>query len=106
YPILLFTEQGNRWAYEGHFSVSSIRDDHDVLERTTLPLEENSGNSSSARQVSASPETDDSAVIDSLLTNSNIPRTERVQLIKARIGQGLFRSRVSKIEHSCRVTGI
>src|SRR5690606_37658579 len=45
-------------------------------------------------------------VIDSLLTNSNIPRTERVQLIKARIGQGLFRSRVSKIEHSCRVTGI
>ncbi|WP_417474286.1 HNH endonuclease [Luteimonas mephitis] len=106
YPILLFTEIDGRWSYEGHFSVSGIRDNHVVLERTTLPLRESSGASSRARQVSASSETDDSAAIDALLGDGNIPRTERVQLIKARIGQGLFRSRVAEIERCCRITGL
>ncbi|GAB3309921.1 HNH endonuclease [Luteimonas notoginsengisoli] len=101
YPILLFTEIDGRWSYEGHFSVSGIRDNHVVLERTTLPLPERS-----RARVSASSETDDSAAIDALLGDHNIPRTERVQLIKARVGQGLFRSRVAAIEQCCRITGI
>lgn len=44
--------------------------------------------------------------IASILDNSEIPATQRAQLIQARIGQGLFRSRVSEIEPCCRVTGI
>lgn len=36
----------------------------------------------------------------------DIPRTEIVQLIKARRGQGLFKSRVELVEKGCRVTGL
>ena len=35
-----------------------------------------------------------------------IPETQRVQLAKARIGQGLFRKRVLLVDPSCRVTGV
>lgn len=35
-----------------------------------------------------------------------LPNTEREQLIKARVGQGLFRSRVCLMEPVCRVTGV
>lgn len=35
-----------------------------------------------------------------------LPKTQQIQLIKARLGQGLFRSRVAVIEPFCRVTGI
>jgi hypothetical protein len=36
----------------------------------------------------------------------DIPRTEIAQLIKARRGQGLFKSRVELVETGCRVTGL
>jgi putative restriction endonuclease len=32
--------------------------------------------------------------------------TERVAIVKARIGQGLFKERVSQIETKCRITGV
>lgn len=35
-----------------------------------------------------------------------IPETQRIQLAKARVGQGLFRKRVMLIDPSCRVTGV
>lgn len=35
-----------------------------------------------------------------------VPDTERAALVRARIGQGLFKDRVSKIESRCRVTGV
>ena len=37
---------------------------------------------------------------------NDIPRTEVVQLIKARRGQGLFKSRVELVEKACRITGL
>lgn len=38
---------------------------------------------------------------------STLEFTEKLQLSKARIGQGgLFRSRLEQIEHACRVTGV
>jgi len=40
------------------------------------------------------------------LKNAAIPETQRVQLIKARVGQGLFRSLVLLKHPVCRVTGI
>lgn len=38
--------------------------------------------------------------------DETIDRTERDQIIRARRGQGVFRDRVSKLETSCRLTGV
>ncbi len=35
-----------------------------------------------------------------------IPEKEKEQIVKSRIGQGLFRNRVKEIETNCRITGI
>ena len=39
-------------------------------------------------------------------SDTSIPETERMQLVKARVGQGLYRSRVELLEPRCRLTGI
>lgn len=39
------------------------------------------------------------------ISASPILQTEKTQLIKARIGQGLYRDRLLEIEHKCRITG-
>lgn len=41
-----------------------------------------------------------------IINDTSIRETEREQLVKARVGQGIFRSRVSLMETSCRLTGI
>ena len=41
-----------------------------------------------------------------LIAKTSISETEKVTLIQARRGQGLFRSRVQTIERGCRVTGV
>src|SRR4051794_2135372 len=38
--------------------------------------------------------------------DSSIPETDRLSLIRARKGQGLFKERVGRIEFRCRVTGV
>jgi len=38
--------------------------------------------------------------------DASIPETQRVQLAKARVGQGLFRKRVILLDPACRVTGV
>jgi GNAT superfamily N-acetyltransferase len=38
--------------------------------------------------------------------NPSLAETERMAIIRARRGQGLFRDRVSKIEQRCRITGV
>lgn len=40
------------------------------------------------------------------ITHLAIAETEKTQLVKSRRGQGLFRSRVERIEKGCRVTGV
>lgn len=44
--------------------------------------------------------------LQELLFDSNVQPTVKQQLVSARVGQGLFRSRVELIEPSCRVTGV
>jgi putative restriction endonuclease len=39
-------------------------------------------------------------------SDTSIPETQRLQLTKARIGQGLFRKRVMLLDAHCRVTGV
>jgi putative restriction endonuclease len=41
-----------------------------------------------------------------LANDSTIRETERMAIIRARNGQGLFKERVSKIESRCRITGV
>jgi hypothetical protein len=43
---------------------------------------------------------------EELVNNSNSRETERLAIIRARNGQGLFKERVSKIESKCRITGV
>ncbi|MGN4986487.1 HNH endonuclease [Aeromonas hydrophila] len=50
-------------------------------------------------------EYDEAAVIEEI-QHSTLPETEKEQLVKSRRGQGLFRSRLEKIEQVCRVTGV
>lgn len=59
-------------------------------------------------------ESDDSSVFDYLDDEAqaaiddrpDIPETEKLQLSKARRGQGLYKSRLELIETECRVTGV
>lgn len=44
--------------------------------------------------------------IHEIEADATIPETQRVQLAKARMGQGLFRKRVMLVDPSCRVTGV
>jgi putative restriction endonuclease len=41
-----------------------------------------------------------------LVNDSTVPETERLAIIRARNGQGLFKENVSKIERRCRITGV
>lgn len=99
---MLFTEISQSWTYEGTFAVSDIKESHVVLERTSVTPR----NPLSNQHTSANSEADASTSIDLLLNNNEISSSERTQLIKARIGQGLFRSRVAVIEPCCRITSI
>ena len=40
------------------------------------------------------------------LALADIPATEKERLVKARVGQGIFRTRVEQIEKRCRLTGV
>lgn len=41
-----------------------------------------------------------------LASDSSVRDTDREAIIRARRGQGLFKSRVTRIEHQCRITGV
>lgn len=43
---------------------------------------------------------------EDIAIDTTVRETERQAIIRARVGQGLFRDRVSKIEKCCRVTGV
>ncbi|MGL5130525.1 MAG: HNH endonuclease [Aeromonas popoffii] len=45
-------------------------------------------------------------VIEAAIKASALENTEKLQLVKSRRGQGLFRSRLEQIEPACRVTGV
>lgn len=51
-------------------------------------------------------ESQDEEAEKALRSRGDIPETEKQQLVKARRGQGLFRSRVELIEKACRITGV
>ena len=44
-------------------------------------------------------------VAEAEILSSNLTITEKDMLIRSRVGQGLFKTRVAKIEASCRLTG-
>jgi hypothetical protein len=46
------------------------------------------------------------ALQEQILQTSEIPETEKQQLVRSRIGQGIFRIRVAQQEKKCRLTGV
>lgn len=46
------------------------------------------------------------AVEAELVQNADLPETEKAQLVRSRVGQGIFRMRVAKQENKCRLTGV
>jgi len=45
-------------------------------------------------------------ITEKLQHDIEIPETTRLALVKARVGQGVFREEVSKVEKCCRLTGV
>ena len=41
-----------------------------------------------------------------IITDKSVRETERLSIIRARVGQGLFKERVNLIETKCRITGV
>jgi putative restriction endonuclease len=41
-----------------------------------------------------------------IIQDNNMTDTERLSLVRSRVGQGLFKKRVSEIETHCRITGV
>jgi len=57
-------------------------------------------------QVAEAPSLVQLADVRDIEGDGSIPETQRAQLVQARVGQGLFRSRVLMKEQCCRVTGV
>ena len=47
----------------------------------------------------------DEVPVKEIREDKNLGETEKAQLIKARVGQGIYRKNVSNVEKACRVTG-
>ena len=45
-------------------------------------------------------------LVDRVKQDIQIPETTRLAIVKARIGQGIFREEVAKVERHCRLTGV
>jgi putative restriction endonuclease len=56
--------------------------------------------------VETNDELTDSAIEEEIWQRTNLGPREKRQLISARIGQGIFRENVERIEVACRVTGV
>jgi predicted restriction endonuclease len=41
-----------------------------------------------------------------IVNDTTVRETDRVAIVRARLGQGLFKDRVSRIESRCRITGV
>ena len=48
----------------------------------------------------------DQYLADKIKADTNIPETTRLSIVKARVGQGVFRDEVSRVEKFCRLTGV
>lgn len=49
---------------------------------------------------------DETAALNEIFEDGTLTKTQRVQLIQARIGQGVFRENVALASSSCRLTGV
>ncbi len=80
----------------------------DALGHLLLALTEADALAVNAHDRLGEPELDGQVLEDihQIEADQSIPVTQRMQLAKARIGQGLFRKRVILLDQACRVTGV
>ncbi len=101
-PISASTGNGNQKAYLAEIS----REVFDlILQQAGLanPPEEVGA---SAKRFESFVEDLDESVESQIVADRSLGDTERLQLLQARRGQGLFRERLRRIECQCRVTGV
>lgn len=102
-PLSLTTGNGNQGAYLAEISEHVFHEVMSVSAFDALLLKRGGANSLKFEVVT---EMLDDAVEESIKKNIRLDDTIRDALVKARRGQGKFRSNVEKIEQSCRLTGV
>lgn len=78
----------------GHLLMALTESDELALPATTLIAEESDPNAEVLED------------LHRIEDDKSVPETQRLQLAKARVGQGLFRKRVLLLDQACRVTGV
>lgn len=84
---------------QGCYLASISKALHDAL----MSLSEEAGNEVDFEDITLDLE---NTLEEEKIIHSDIQETEKKQLTKARIGQGLFKARVEQVEPRCRITGV
>jgi len=92
---------GNQGVY-----LAAISDALGLLLMALLRTEVHDGDSRAAYLVERAPDPELLDDIHDVESDLDVPETQRIQLAKARVGQGLFRKRVILLDGACRVTGV
>jgi hypothetical protein len=92
---------GNQGVY-----LAAISDALGLLLMALLRVELRDGDSRAGYIVERSPDPELLDDIHDVERDTEVPETQRIQLAKARVGQGLFRKRVILLDGACRVTGV
>jgi len=100
YSPLQNTGNGNQAAYLSSISVELAKRLLDLLNAGALASQ------LKGVGVGCAMEEADDRVEAQLAQSTDTPETEKEQLVKARRGQGVFRSRVESVERGCRITGL
>lgn len=98
-PINPMSGNGNQKAYLAEINPDVYKRVADTAGIAKLPARESTLRSDFVAQLESECERE-------IQQNAHLSGTEKQQLITARIGQGLFRERVSAVERSCRLTEI
>lgn len=92
---------GNQGCY-----LAGISDALGLLLMALLGADEVHSSDSLQHYIDQVPDSDAIDDIRNIEVDESIPETQRLQLAKARVGQGLFRKRVILLDGACRVTGV
>jgi hypothetical protein len=102
-PMQSHSGNGNQAAYLAEIDLSALQL---ILANANVDLTQVL-ESSQLFETHADPvEELDEIVVQQVLASTALSETDKIQLIKARRGQGVFRSNVQRQENYCRVTGV
>jgi putative restriction endonuclease len=103
YAPVQLTGRGNQGAYLSEVDQRLV---NFILEKVATPVEVGTIFGGLGYEITDVGNDIDDIIEQQLLISELLSATDKVQVIKARRGQGIFRANVQKNEHACRVTGI